>query len=413
MTTTRPWRISTNRSELNPNADAPYNNRSIIYLGRKEYDSAIADFDKAIELKATQPLLFKGRSFGLLEEARYWEHAAADSQKALSLNPPRQAQEGNGGRISRTSKLRRRSRTSSMRRSPSRQRGAQDTRSTAMLLMDTGEGKEPAPSTKVLEIDAQRRCLPTLTSKPAPRGTSKFRTATAPSPRASSRGKGSQPCIMREAKRGISSTISTEPWTTTPRHLRPRAHSPRATATAAWFTWTGRTTTAPSPISTTRSRSTGTRTTILLTIAAWPIGARATPSRPPSRLQEGAVAPSIGQGEGPEQSKNPFKDIEGGREDTRPGSEPTQKQGSAMNAQLPTSAAWAAIATDGTGRWACGRPAFAGCGEERRPERAAGAVAKFSTPGKPAASPTPRVERAVTGTFGTLAPTKALYKATL
>jgi tetratricopeptide (TPR) repeat protein len=72
-----------------------------------------------------------------------------------------------------------------------------------------------------------------------------------------------------------------------------------------------------------------------------------------------------------EKIEQELKEIEAGGKST-PGSEPAQKQGSAVKAQLPTSGPWAAIAADGNGRWghAVGQPsqdvarnaALKGCG---------------------------------------------------
>ena len=291
--------------ELNPNADAPYNNRGVIYIGRKEYDSAIADFDKAIELKATQPLLFKGRGLAYWKK-RDLEHAAADYKKALSLNPPpklKKEMEQDLEDIEAEAEIK------DIIDEAESSRDADPTQKHSDAANDTGKGKEPAPSAKVLKSTEEVLADPDF--KACATGNQQIADCDRAISSGKFEGKGSQPCTMREAKRGISSTISTEPWTTTPRHLRPTAHSPRATATAAWFTWTGRTTTAPSPISTTRSRSTGTRTTILLTIAAWPIGARATQSRPPPITRRRCR--SIHRTRRSRQSKNPSRTSKGVR----------------------------------------------------------------------------------------------------
>ena len=134
--------------ELNPNADAPYNNRGVIYIGRKEYDSAIADFDKAIELNATQPLHLSRPRPGLLEEARPRHAAAQDYKKALSLNPPPKKKEIYEQELK---DIEAEAEIKDIIDEAESSRDADPTQKHGDAANDTGEGKEPAPSAKVLK----------------------------------------------------------------------------------------------------------------------------------------------------------------------------------------------------------------------------------------------------------------------
>ena len=71
----------------NPKFVKAYNNRGIVYVGRQQYDLAIADFNKAIELDPKNGKVYNNRAIA------YWHkgevaRARQDIQKAQSLGIP-------------------------------------------------------------------------------------------------------------------------------------------------------------------------------------------------------------------------------------------------------------------------------------------------------------------------------------
>ena len=71
----------------NPKFTKAYNNRGIAYVGRQQYDLAIADFNKAIELDPKNGKVYNNRAIA------YWQkgevaRARQDIQKAQSLGIP-------------------------------------------------------------------------------------------------------------------------------------------------------------------------------------------------------------------------------------------------------------------------------------------------------------------------------------
>jgi len=72
--------------ELNPNFAEAYNNRGAAYLNLKQYESAIEDYGKAIELNPNDAEAYnnRGAAYALLSQH---EREIADYNKAIALNP--------------------------------------------------------------------------------------------------------------------------------------------------------------------------------------------------------------------------------------------------------------------------------------------------------------------------------------
>ena len=72
--------------ELNPNAASHYNNRGIIYRLKHDYERAIADYDQAIWLKSDYVAAFYNRALAYADKGDY-DHALADFGVVLQFNP--------------------------------------------------------------------------------------------------------------------------------------------------------------------------------------------------------------------------------------------------------------------------------------------------------------------------------------
>ena len=71
---------------LNPDFARAYNNRGIIYKTRKQFDSAIADLNKALAIRPNYPEAYhnRGNVYGTMGE---YERALDDFNKAIAINP--------------------------------------------------------------------------------------------------------------------------------------------------------------------------------------------------------------------------------------------------------------------------------------------------------------------------------------
>jgi TonB family protein len=72
--------------ELNPKESATYFSRGIAYFNNKNYTPAIADFDKVIELDPKEAMAYFKRA-NALEKVGNFERALSDYQKAFELDP--------------------------------------------------------------------------------------------------------------------------------------------------------------------------------------------------------------------------------------------------------------------------------------------------------------------------------------
>jgi len=72
--------------QLNPNAASHYNNRGIIYRLKHDYDRAIADYDEAIWLKSDYVAAFYNRALTYVDKGDY-DRALADFGVVLKFNP--------------------------------------------------------------------------------------------------------------------------------------------------------------------------------------------------------------------------------------------------------------------------------------------------------------------------------------
>ncbi|KAF0125496.1 MAG: hypothetical protein FD189_2072 [Elusimicrobia bacterium] len=73
--------------ELNPeDVHVDYRNRGVAYRKLKQYDKAIADYDKAIELNPKDADTYHNRGFAY-DELKQYDKAIADYNKAIELNP--------------------------------------------------------------------------------------------------------------------------------------------------------------------------------------------------------------------------------------------------------------------------------------------------------------------------------------
>lgn len=72
--------------ELNPQYVAAYFNRAISYANIKQYDQAVADYGKVIELSPANSAAYTGRAT-VYAKVRLYDKAIADYDKAIELNP--------------------------------------------------------------------------------------------------------------------------------------------------------------------------------------------------------------------------------------------------------------------------------------------------------------------------------------
>lgn len=70
----------------NPNDAAAYNNRGIEYAAKKDYDRAIADYSRAISIKADYTFAYNNRGLSFFSGKNDVSHAIADYTKAIDLN---------------------------------------------------------------------------------------------------------------------------------------------------------------------------------------------------------------------------------------------------------------------------------------------------------------------------------------
>jgi tetratricopeptide (TPR) repeat protein len=70
----------------NPRSDGAYDNRGVEYTHKGEYDRAIADFDKALELNPSGVMAYDNRGAAYYSKGEY-DRAIADFDKALGLDP--------------------------------------------------------------------------------------------------------------------------------------------------------------------------------------------------------------------------------------------------------------------------------------------------------------------------------------
>ncbi len=72
--------------ELDPKYARPYNNRGLAYKNKGQYDQAIADFTKAIELDPKYTYAYYNRGNAYQSKGQY-DQAIADFTKAIELDP--------------------------------------------------------------------------------------------------------------------------------------------------------------------------------------------------------------------------------------------------------------------------------------------------------------------------------------
>jgi tetratricopeptide (TPR) repeat protein len=72
--------------ELNPNLAIAYNNRGNAYEDKGEYDRAIQDYDKAIELNPNLAIVYNCRGNVYVDKGKY-DQAIQDYNKAIELDP--------------------------------------------------------------------------------------------------------------------------------------------------------------------------------------------------------------------------------------------------------------------------------------------------------------------------------------
>ena len=72
--------------ELNPNSNEAYNSRGIAYSSKGDFNSAIADFSKAIKLNPNSAEAYSIRGLAYIRQENF-DHAIADFNKAIELNP--------------------------------------------------------------------------------------------------------------------------------------------------------------------------------------------------------------------------------------------------------------------------------------------------------------------------------------
>jgi serine/threonine-protein kinase len=83
--------------EINPNDYALYNDRGLIYTAKRDYDKAITDFDKSIELKPDS-LTYNNRGVAY-EDKGEKEKAVEDYRKAVELDPANEQAQQNLNKI--------------------------------------------------------------------------------------------------------------------------------------------------------------------------------------------------------------------------------------------------------------------------------------------------------------------------
>jgi TonB family protein len=71
--------------ELNSNDASDYNSRGLAYYNKKSYDLAIADYSKSLELKSNESMTYLSRGFAY-EKSGDSDKALADFQKAVDLD---------------------------------------------------------------------------------------------------------------------------------------------------------------------------------------------------------------------------------------------------------------------------------------------------------------------------------------
>jgi tetratricopeptide (TPR) repeat protein len=72
--------------ELNPNSPAAYAGRGIAYNGKNDYQKAIADFNRAVELEPDSAAIYTGRGIAFYNQVNNRD-AIADFNKAIELDP--------------------------------------------------------------------------------------------------------------------------------------------------------------------------------------------------------------------------------------------------------------------------------------------------------------------------------------
>lgn len=63
-----------------------YNDRGLIYYGKRNFEAAIADFNKSLELNPSDSVVYNNRGVAY-EDKGDREQAIADYRKALELDP--------------------------------------------------------------------------------------------------------------------------------------------------------------------------------------------------------------------------------------------------------------------------------------------------------------------------------------
>ena len=72
--------------ELNPEYSKAYNNRGLAYADKGQYDQAISDYTKAIELSPKLAEAYYNRGIAYRHKGHY-DQAISDYTKAIELNP--------------------------------------------------------------------------------------------------------------------------------------------------------------------------------------------------------------------------------------------------------------------------------------------------------------------------------------
>ena len=75
------------RLDIDPKMFEPYVNRSLAHLQKKEYDAALADARRALEINPKSPEAFTARGWALLVKGRIDEANSQDLAQAIQLDP--------------------------------------------------------------------------------------------------------------------------------------------------------------------------------------------------------------------------------------------------------------------------------------------------------------------------------------
>ena len=351
--------------EIDAKYISPYNNRGLLYLDKGEFDRAIADFDQVVRLDANYLRAYWNRGSAYLKKGER-DRAIADYKKALSLNPDDTTRKMIEAELNQAAALpapqaAATNPTPASAPGPSAQDAGQPTASSqaapsqqadagnsGTATADTSNGKEPDPASSSKVLKSTDEVLADPDFKACAMGTPQI----ADCDRAISSGK--------FEKEGLAALYNARGEARYFKHDLDGAVDDYTKALEADGTF---------------ASSYSNRGLVYLdrkdydrAIAEFDHAIKIDGDKYYNPFEDRALAywskgdtehaaadykkalslnPSDKARQDIEKS---LKDIEAGAK-YPPGSAPPQKQGSAMKAQLPPSGPWAAIATDGNGRW--------------------------------------------------------------